>query len=727
MTQLDFALDIGTRGVTGLLYRRDGDALIVEYVASEEHRDRAMQDGQIHDIAAVARALLTVKTKLERDAGLTLNEVSVAAAGRSLKTVEAAASTVLQGAACREEDVHALHLLALQKARLHIQAAFPQLQCVGTRVHHFELDGYPIANLVGQPGEEATLHLIATFLPRGVVDSLDSTLTQAGLRMSGLTLEPIAAQHVLIPPSMHRLNVALVDVGAGTSDIAITAHGHVLGFGMVPVAGDEMTDAIAEAFLLDFPVAEALKRRLVDVEAVAVEDILGNPRRLVSADVIHTLSPFIKSLADSIAGELLKVNGGTAPAAVMLIGGGAKTPRLAEELSLALGLTPERVRVRDRTTLAHVRGCEDALCGPESITPIGIAALAGSTSVIPLSVQVEERTVRLFSFYELTVGDALVEAGVDLADLIPRPGPAVVVEVNGEIRALRGSSGSGGQLLRNGQPTTVNDVLQAGDSLQVLRARTGTLGHGTIALLLGPEIRPRRLVINGQELAVNPNIMVNGREAHPDTLLADRDALTVVFPNRLDVLSDHLGVATSIAQDVQVNARHVHVRKLPFVIDPAVDLESEVADGDLLRVHPRGTGLLVSDALAAAGVDLKALSPKTASVTVNGQRRPLRQRASGQLLCNGQPCSVDDPLPDGAVLECSQVESSPTAPLSSLLLHMGDELRRQAAAGGRLILRKNGESADFTTIIAAGDQVEIGWESPKDDLRKEGVPDARSQ
>lgn len=727
MTKLDFALDIGTRGVTGLLYRREGDALLLEHVASEEHRDRAMQDGQIHDIAAVARALLTVKAKLERAAGVRLHEVSVAAAGRSLKTADAEAVAVLQGAACTAEDVRALHLLALQKARLQIQAAFPQLQCVGTRVHHCELDGYPIANLIGQRGEEATLQLIATFLPRGVVDSLDSALTQAGLRMNGLTLEPIAAQHVLIPPSMHRLNVALVDVGAGTSDIAITANGHVIGFGMVPVAGDEMTDALAEAFLLDFPVAESVKRSLDTVDAVDVDDILGNRRHLVSAEVIHTLLPYIKRLADSIARELIQVNGGGAPAAVMLIGGGAKTPRLVEELSLALGLTPERVRLRDRTTLAQVSGCEDSLCGPEAITPIGIAALAASTSVIPLSVQVDERTVRLFSFYELTIGDALVEAGVDLDDLLPRPGPALVVQVNGEIRALRGSAGSGGQLLRNGQAATVNDVLQAGDSLQVLRNRSGRLGHGTIATLLEPDIRPRRVVINGQEVMVRPKITVNDRDAHPDTPLAERDALSVLFPTRLTVLCDHLGVTASVSQAVTVNARTVRVHKWPFESDPAVDLDSPVADGDVLRVRPRQASLLVSDALAAAGVDLKGISPRTATVTVNGQRRPLRQRVSGQLLCNGRPSTPDDPLPDGAVLECAHVEFPPTVALSSLLLHMGDELRRQAAGGGRLILRKNGEPADFTTMISADDQVEISWESAADVLRKEGLPDARSQ
>lgn len=66
--------------------------------------------------------------------------------------------------------------------------------------------------------------------------------------MDALTLEPIAAIQVLIPKSMRRLNVALVDIGAGTSDIAITNEGTVTAYGMVPKAGDEITESVSEKF-----------------------------------------------------------------------------------------------------------------------------------------------------------------------------------------------------------------------------------------------------------------------------------------------------------------------------------------------------------------------------------------------------------------------------------------------------------------------------------------------
>lgn len=64
---------------------------------------------------------------------------------------------------------------------------------------------------------------------------------------------------------MRKINIAFVDIGAGTSDIAITAEGTITAYGMVPVAGDEITEAISQAYLLDFHVAENIKRNLFQI------------------------------------------------------------------------------------------------------------------------------------------------------------------------------------------------------------------------------------------------------------------------------------------------------------------------------------------------------------------------------------------------------------------------------------------------------------------------------
>lgn len=71
--------------------------------------------------------------------------------------------------------------------------------CVGYSVLYFRLDGEEIGSLLDQQGDEASVEVIATFLPRVVVESLLAALKRADLEMEALTLEPIAAINVLIP------------------------------------------------------------------------------------------------------------------------------------------------------------------------------------------------------------------------------------------------------------------------------------------------------------------------------------------------------------------------------------------------------------------------------------------------------------------------------------------------------------------------------------------------
>ncbi|WP_337444107.1 cell division protein FtsA [Bacillus coahuilensis] len=261
-----FALDIGTRSVVGIILQElEGKYEVID-VLSIEHKERAMLDGQIHDVVAVSEVIQDVKMQLERKHG-SLKRVCVAAAGRALKTESASAVLPIKGKPeLTKEDVLHLELSAVQQAQ---STAAEQAQeskshhyyCVGYSVLYYRLDGEDIGNLIDQQGNEASVDIIATFLPRVVVESLISALKRADLEMEALTLEPIAAINVLIPPSMRRLNVALVDIGAGTSDIAITDAGTVIAYGMVPVAGDEITEALSDQFLLDFPLAEKDKKR----------------------------------------------------------------------------------------------------------------------------------------------------------------------------------------------------------------------------------------------------------------------------------------------------------------------------------------------------------------------------------------------------------------------------------------------------------------------------------
>ncbi len=154
--------------------------------------------------------------------------------------------------------------------------------------------------------------------------------------MEAMTLEPIAAINVLIPSSMRRLNVALVDIGAGTSDIAITDNGTIVAYGMVPIAGDEITEALSDYYLLDFPVAENAKRQMHTESTILIKDILGFDQEFPREEVVEAIKPAIVNLAESIGKEILRLNNQRPPKAVMLVGGGSLTPSITNELGKVL-------------------------------------------------------------------------------------------------------------------------------------------------------------------------------------------------------------------------------------------------------------------------------------------------------------------------------------------------------------------------------------------------------
>lgn len=121
---------------------------------------------------------------------------------------------------------------------------------------HYYLNGELFGSLEGHKAEAIAEDIIVTFLPEDVVDGLYSAVERAGLEVANLTLEPIAAINVAIPENFRMLNIALVDVGAGTSDLCVTKDGSIVAYGMIPYAGDELTEVLVQAFLVDFATAE---------------------------------------------------------------------------------------------------------------------------------------------------------------------------------------------------------------------------------------------------------------------------------------------------------------------------------------------------------------------------------------------------------------------------------------------------------------------------------------
>ena len=195
--------------------------------------------------------------------------------------------------------------------------------------------------------------MLVTFLPQVVIDSLLTVVEELGLSISNLTLEPIAAINVTIPPEYRSLNLALVDVGAGTSDIAITHKGAIIGYAMVPMAGDEITEQIAETFLLDFNTAERVKLQSTEGRGrISFKDILGNSFNLSTEDIIKVTEPVVDKITSEIAAVIKSIT--TALPELSSVSAAGAGPLFREKLAEKLDLPDNMVVTRGHEIVNQV-------------------------------------------------------------------------------------------------------------------------------------------------------------------------------------------------------------------------------------------------------------------------------------------------------------------------------------------------------------------------------------
>ena len=230
---LVFGLDIGTRSIVGVVGYLEHNIFHIAAMAQAEHDTRSMLDGQIHDIYKVGDTIRRVKNDLERQLGFTLTDVCIAAAGRVLKTIKSSADVEFEDETrVNSEHIYSLNLLAVEKAHSIINENSDDVKyyCVGNTPITYKLTSFEISSIAGHKANKIGVTLIATFLPEEVVDGLYESVEYAGLHVASLTLEPIAAMNIAIPEQYRLLNIGLIDVGAGTSDICITKDGSVIAY-----------------------------------------------------------------------------------------------------------------------------------------------------------------------------------------------------------------------------------------------------------------------------------------------------------------------------------------------------------------------------------------------------------------------------------------------------------------------------------------------------------------
>lgn len=699
-----FGLDIGTRSIVGTVgYRQPDGHFVVVAQAAVQHETRAMLDGQIHDIGKVADTIRSVSDQLEQLTGKKLNNVCIAAAGRVLKTVEQEAEvTFTTETVVTTEHVYSLDMLAVEKAHETLRQSDNsglKYYCVGYSVMRYYQNDYPITNLEGHKCSKIRTELIATFLPEEVVDGLYAAVERAGLHVENLTLEPIAAINIAIPERFRLLNIALVDVGAGTSDISITKDGSIIAYGMIPAAGDELTECIAKHYLVDFQEADRIKCESTEQEEVEFQDIMGLPMTVKSSDVAEVVRENVQSITKQVAEKIIELNGDKSVSAVFVVGGGGKITGFTECLAEYLGVAKERVALRGSEVLREVTFLrQDLEIDSLLVTPIGICMNYYEQRNNFVFVSVNGERIKLYDKGNLTVLDAALQKGLTNDKVFPQRGDAVTYYVQGNLRMQRGEPGESAVIRVNGEEASIATPIHQNDVIEIDISTKGKPGSIEIQAL--PEYKSAiSFYVNGTKVDCPCFVSANGQLVSAYYEIQNEDKIEILPYYTLEQVLDFM----DIAAEGEVLVNHVPAN-LQTKVYENFSVDCQITD----KFHE--TEAAPQESMGSSDMTAIERSHEPMSVGDTTDESQSSETVNTENITDEQKSQSFDPEKDFAIT----VNGEPYALRGKTHYILVDVLDiypidTSKAHGDYMEIKINGMDAEFSQPLAEHDAVILRW------------------
>lgn len=729
---LVFGLDIGTRNVVGTVGYKEENEFVVAAQFIKQHETRSMLDGQIHDIRRVGRTIHAVKRQLEEQLNMKLEETCIAAAGRVLKTVntiveyEYPEETVVTG-----EDIHTMDLLGVEKAQRILNESNDtkfKFYCVGYSVVKYYLNGDVISNLEGHKADVISEEIIATFLPEDVVDGLYSAVEFAGMKVANLTLEPIAAINVAIPEAFRMLNIALVDVGAGTSDISITKDGSIIAYGMIPSAGDEITEAIVQHYLVDFKTAEYIKLASTTEETIDYQDIMMIKHTIPSTEVWELVEPLVNKLTKDIADKIKELNGDKSVSATFVVGGGGKVHGFVENLAEELELPKERVALRGEEVLQEVRFEQQEIKkDPLLVTPIGICLNYYDQKNNFIFVRFNGERIKLYDNSKLTVVDAALQAGFPKDQLFPRRGKEINFTVNGRKRIARGDAGEAAVIRVNGKHANINTPLEPNMEITIEPSTAGEAATYRLEQLEEYGTATLSFVVNGKMVTCPKFAEVNGSLEPPYYEIKENDTIEMRGFYTVGQVMEFMDVEIDMDQEILVNNKPADLGTLVyenFSIDWTVlsyrttqeteEVEIDEKSEETVEKEPESTNFVENSWLQEEAFEeekeltqeeLEQKFYESQKAADNDIRPTIQRRPEVQVKAPKQEVVTVNVMVNGMPVAMM-------GKASYIFVDVFDQINFNLNEGnGRAIATKlNGEDAAYTAELSDGDVIEIYWQ-----------------
>jgi cell division protein FtsA len=374
------ALDIGTEFAKALVFEIDAESRgTVRGVGRKRQGLAHMQSGTVADIAAVVDNCAVALQEAEEMAGFRPTQVVIGIAGELVKgfttshTQERRKPDVAITDAELQKLIDGVQRAALIEAERAItwETGLPNVdvRLVHAAVTSASIDGYAVTNPVGFQGRHVKIGIFNAFAPLVHLGALESVAAQLDLELLEIVAEPYAVARVLASEQVQQAGALFIDIGGGTTDVALVRAGGIEGTRMFALAGRAFTKSLADRLDLPFPRAEALKvdyaRGLAMPEHDAIAEIVG--------DDVAVWAAGVELVLDELAG------GDLLPGRIYLCGGGSRLPETATALRdpsfwkrLPFSRPPEVV-VMQPAMVESITDATKLLVDQQDVTPLGLA------------------------------------------------------------------------------------------------------------------------------------------------------------------------------------------------------------------------------------------------------------------------------------------------------------------------------------------------------------------
>jgi cell division protein FtsA len=385
-------LDIGTSKIAALVGEVKEDASI-EIIGLGTHPSRGLKKGVVVDIESTVQSIQRAVEEAELMAGCEIHSVHAGIAGSHIRSLNSHGITAIKDREVTQADVDRV----IDAARA---VAIPADQ----RILHilpqeFIIDGQEgIREPVGMCGVrlEARVHMVTGAV--SAAQNIVKCIRRCGLEVDDLVLEQLSSSYAVLGEDEKELGVCLVDIGGGTTDLAVFTDGAIRHTAVIPIAGDQVTNDIAVALRTPTQYAEQIKVK----HACALTQLAGSgetievpsigerpPRRLSRQTLAEVVEPRYEELLTLLQAELRRsgfedmVAGG-----VVMTGGSSKMEGLID-LAEEVFHMPVRLGCPQ-----YVSGLEDVLRNPIYATGVGLLIYAQQNRFAHRALPAEARGLK---------------------------------------------------------------------------------------------------------------------------------------------------------------------------------------------------------------------------------------------------------------------------------------------------------------------------------------------